>query len=162
MRECIKEQNFKLSSGWSTCCQIHKPQSPVSLVRPLTLDSVWSDKDKKGWVLRSQELWQQGVFWWEVSSTFHSCRACSQARELRLKYEPQWHCLISRGPGTQHLPYIVQSQVRCKVTPSRECFVAGKCKKSDFWVNTPHMSLEIWTDQSLSVMVLLTFTKTAF
>ena len=162
MRECIKELSFKLSSGWSTCCQIHKPQSPVSLVRPLTLDSVWSDKDKKGWVLRSQELWQQGVFWWELSSTFHSCRACSQARELRLKYEPQCDCLISRGPGTQHLPYFVVCRVKWDAKWLHLGSVAGKCKKSAFWDNTPHMSLAIWTDQSLSVMVLLTFTKTAF
>ena len=164
MRECIKEQSFKLSSGWSTCCQIHKLQSWCPWWDPWHWDSVWPDKDKKGWVLRSYD----NNSYFDEKSVPHSIRAApaARARELRLKYEPRCHCLISRGPGTQHLPYIVVCrpgrQVRCKVTPSRECFVVGKCKKSAFWDNTPHMSQAIWTDQSLSVMVLLTFTKTAF
>ena len=87
---------------------------------------MWPDKDKKGWVLRSYD----NNSYFDEKSVPHSIRAApaARARELRLKYEPRCHCLISRGPGTQHLPYIIVvcrpgRQVRCKVTPSRECFV---------------------------------------
>ncbi len=50
------------------------------------------------------------------------------------------------------------------MTPSMECFVAGKCKKSGFCDDTVHTSRVSQNINRPVVvrMVLLTFTKTAF